>query len=246
MKTKNIALLFVTLFALALISSCSMISTDCVKGKGTITTSELSIGNFTGIDLAIANDVTISQGAVQKVEVTGHPNIIDKIKTNVSDNVWRIDFKSGCYKDYKLSVNITMPVLNYVGLSGTGDVTVNDFTEQSKLALDLSGTGDIILNNFEGIDNLSILLSGTGDIKANKNISTLKTLNCGISGTGDYIGFNISCENSTVNSSGTGDCQLTVSKTLTAKISGTGNIYYKDQPTINKNISGTGSIINKN
>ncbi len=246
MKAKNIALLFVTIFALTLISSCSMISTDCVKGKGTITTSELSIEKFTGIDLAIANNVTISQGKEQKVEVTGHPNIIDKIKTNVKDNVWTIDLKAGCYKDYKLSVNITIPVLNHIELSGTGDVTVNDFAEQSKLALDLSGTGDIILNNFEGIDKLSVLLSGTGDIKANKDISTLKTLDCGISGTGDYKGFNISCENGTVKSSGTGDCQLTVSKTLNANISGTGNIYYKEQPTITKNISGTGSIVDKN
>jgi len=51
-----------------------------IEGTGSIVTQTLNLRDFNGIAAAGADDVVISYGPEQKVEVTGHSNIISRIK----------------------------------------------------------------------------------------------------------------------------------------------------------------------
>lgn len=228
------------------ISNCTGNSNQIIKGEGAIVTSTLTLSNFTGIDLSFANNVTISQGATQKVEATGHANIISRIKTTVANNFWEINLEDGCYQDYELSINITIPSLDKIHLSGSGDIVVNDFINQSDLEAKLNGSGQITVNGFEGTENFAVELSGSGDINGNKNISTLKKVNVTLTGSGNYNGFSIDGKDATVVLSGSGNCALTASSTLNATLSGSGNISYKGTPTITQSITGSGKLVNAN
>jgi len=247
------------LFALVVLffASCrtTYINTHCfgggstgaiIKGEGGIVTSTLSLNNFTGIDCYLANNVTISYGATQEVKVTGHANIIDRIKTDVTNNLWKLTLENGCYQDYELSIHITIPTLNKVYLRGSGDITINDFSNQNDLEIKLSGSGNITLNSFEGAENLMVSLSGSGSITGNRDISTLNNLNLSLNGSGSYNGFPISANACTVILSGSGSCKLTASNTLNATLSGSGSILYKGSPSITQNITGSGRIVNAN
>lgn len=220
---------------------------NTIVGEGAITTQTILMADFMGIDLLLANNVTISQGSTQEVKITGHPNIIDSLTTDVISDIWRISLKEGCYEDYELSIEITVPDINVLRVSGSGTITVNNFMGQTAdLSTSISGSGQIISNDFEGIDELNVTISGSGKFVANNNISTLNTLNVDVMGSGNYFGYNISSNISNINIFGSGNVEITTMNTLIANIFGSGNISYKGSPSITQNIVGTGQLINAN
>jgi len=244
MKLLNVSTVAI-LIAILFLPSCIK-DKLCINGEGTITTRTLSIPDFTGIELAGANDVIISQGTTQEVKATGHPNIIDRIKTNVSGNVWTFSLENGCYNNYELTIYITVPNINKIYITGSGDITVNDFTNQGDLLVNISGSGDIDLNAFGSSENLSINISGSGTVVGNADFSALKELDINISGSGDYNGFPIKTDECEISIPGSGNCNVYVRDILDVTISGSGSVYYKGNPTVTQSISGSGSVINDN
>ena len=249
MKSVYLKTYILALLAIAICSSCSKDDTNsgCVSGEGAITTSTIAISEFTGIDLAFTSDIIVNQGTTQEVRATGHPNIIDLISTNVSNNVWTADFGNNlCVTDFDLSIEVTIPSLRSLSINGTGDLTVNEFTDQSgQLVIEITGTGNISLNNFSGIDGITASLSGTGNFTAEENID-VENLNIINSSTGDFFGFEINCNDAIANASGTGDTELTANNTLDVIISGTGDVAYKGMPSITSEVTGTGNLIDAN
>jgi len=218
----------------------------CISGEGTVVTKTVSISSFSEIDMTEAGTIIISQGAVQEVKVTGHPNIIDRLETKVVGNRWDIDLESGCYKDYDLTISITVPNLQNVVLSGSGSITINDFENQANLAVSIPGSGDITMNSFNGTENLDIVISGSGDISADSLLPNLINTNMSISGSGNINGFSLNTDNCDVSISGSGNVKIGVENQLAVFISGSGNIYYKGYPTIISKITGSGEIVNAN
>ncbi len=234
-----------------LIASLSFTSCDkdvlCTNGEGAIITKTLSIADFTGIDLQEAGDVFINEGPTQKVVVTGHSNIVNKLKTDVSGDIWDIDLGRGCYDDYELTVTVTVPNLETVYLSGAGNITINDFTGQNNdLTLDISGSGEILVNTFNSPGNLNANISGSGAITFYEEMTGVNKLDLRISGSGEFYGFLVHADECEVKVSGSGDCEVSVIDALDVNISGSGNVYYKGNPTLTQHISGSGTIINAN
>jgi hypothetical protein len=240
-KVSIVAVLMISI----LIMGCEK-SIFCIQGEGTVTTEVLDIANFDGINLSFSSNVVIRQGATLEVRATGHPNIIDRISTTVSNNIWEIDFDNECYQNYELSIEIITPNINRLEVTGSGDLFVEDFTNQSDLSIRISGSGDMTLNDFEGITSLNIDMSGSGNLVANRDITTLNSLGLNLSGSGDYLGFAISSNDCTVDLSGSGDCETNAVNTLNATISGSGDVSYRGTPTITQNITGSGDLIDVN
>ena len=71
-----------------------------------------------GIAAAGADDVFISYGPEQKVEVTGHSNIISRIKTDVNNGIWEMELENGNYGRYELTYYITLPTIEKIQLRG--------------------------------------------------------------------------------------------------------------------------------
>ena len=248
---KILTLLFLSI-GLLLVSSCkndeNIINNGCtITGEGAVLTKTLNLSDFNKIQLSISGNVTITQGTTQSVDVIGQTNIIDGLNTNVTNNTWNIGFNGNCGYSYNdLTINITVPNIHQVKISGSGNVTINDFTNQSELALNISGSGYISLNNFEGITDLSTVISGSGNVTANKDISTLTSSTINISGSGKYKGYVLSSDTGSVRVSGSGLVEITVNNTLDATVSGSGNLYYKGTPTVTQNITGSGQLIDAN
>jgi len=241
LKFSVVAILFASLF----ISACKK-ENLCISGHGSITTKTLSVASFTGIDLAGASNIVVSQGPIQEVKATGHPNIIDRVNTKVSGNIWDITLIDGCYENYELAFQITVPNLEEIELSGAGNITVNDFINQGDLEIHIGGSGNINLNRFDGAENLSVSISGSGHIDGNAAFSDLKMLDINISGSGNYEGFPIETDQCDISISGSGNCSVYVRDALDVNISGSGNVLYKGTPVIKSNITGSGSVINAN
>ena len=217
-----------------------------IHGEGPIATKNLSLSPFSGLDLSVAGNLVISQGPVQEVKVTGHSNIIDRITDRVSGDVWTIDLGNGSYRNYELNIEVIVPNLEEIALSGSGHIHVNDFTGQYNLDVDLSGSGQIDLHSFYGTENMDIDIKGSGRIKAYKSFPSLRNLDINISGSGGYQGFPVMSDVCDIKISGSGICQVSVRNTLDVTISGSGTVHYKGNPTVTSHTNTAGGIFNAN
>lgn len=244
MKTTflNSIILFVTILSL---SSCYK-DVLCTEGNGNFVTKTLAIPAFTGIEFQEAGTVIITQGPFHSVTASGDENIIDKIKHEVHNGNWEISLGRKCYRDYDLEIHITVPKIDEIHLSGSGNIIVEDLENQDDLNISISGSGDIDLNRLENTTELSMIISGSGEIIAHKDIETLEDIDITISGSGTCKIFPVHTSFADINISGSGNCYVTAENLMDIHISGSGSVYYKGYPQIQSNISGSGNIVNAN
>jgi hypothetical protein len=235
---------------IAIIASLSF--TSCVKdlvckdGEGGIETRTFDLDPFQGIILEESAYVTIKQSDTQKVTVTGHQNILDRLKQDVEGSIWEIDLGRGCFDDYELKIDIEIPDLKRILLSGSGDIIVDDFDEQGDLDILISGSGYIKLGSFSGTEEVNVSIPGSGEVYASSDFPDLKDLDLNIPGSGEFQGYNMVTDNCDVTISGSGDVYVYVTEYLKVLITGSGDVHYRGDPDIDVTITGSGDVINDN
>ncbi len=243
---KSTKLIITIVLSISIIITSCTINEDCITGNGTIITEIISVPQFSGIIAYGGDNVTISQGDVQEVQVTGYPNIINRLKRNVNGNIWKIVLEDGCYRNSDLNINIIIPNFEQIELLGSGNIIVNDFTNQQDLNLEILGSGDIVLNANQGSENVFINIEGSGNVIGHSDFIGLNNLEIDIIGSGSYNGFPIKTDNCLINIEGSGNCNVYVNNNLDVNIHGSGNVNYKGIPTITQNITGSGTMNNAN
>ncbi len=167
MKTSNIIL--AAMFVAIVSQGCTKENAR-IEGIGTITTETLVLDDFSGIRLNGADHVFISHGAQQKVEVTGHPNIISRIKTDVKNNIWDMELERGSYGNYELTYYLTLPYLESAGNNGSGDINITEPLAQPYMEISLLGSG-----SFRGFSlmaqNCQVDITGSGECEITAEIS---------------------------------------------------------------------------
>jgi hypothetical protein len=246
MKTQNFLIIF-TLFATLAFSACVRLDFDfnnnCIRGEGPIVEQELSLPEFSKIDLETSFNVVVSQGPVQKIVAIGNQNVIDHLNTNVSGNQWRICFDQGCFSNFDLTVYITVPSIDQIKLSGSGKVELEDFDQVDDLTVSISGSGGFRMNEFESAGNLFVTISGSGGFRAEELVTCFQKVNVHCSGSGSFNGFLIEARECRASTSGSGSCYVYAEEILNATTSGSGSIFYKGNPAVESNSSGSGRVV---
>ena len=178
MKTRN--MLIISLLAAALFNTSCEKDSFHINGEGSVVTRTLELDEFTGIDFLGTDNVFISYGTEQSVVVEGHANIIERIKTNVKNNIWDIELEEDSYKNYELTYYLTLPLLEKVYNTGTGDVMITDFPAQESLYIRIMGTGSFLGYSME-LNTCEVDITGTGNVEVNVN----DQLDVRIDGTGN-------------------------------------------------------------
>lgn len=180
MRTSNI-IIAATLFATIVTQSCTKEFTH-IEGIGTITTETLELSDFSGIAAEGADNIFIYYGPEQKVEVTGHPNIITRIRTEVHNGTWDVELERGNYGRYELTYHITLPYVDKVYNIGSGNVSVLDPMETEQMDIRILGSG-----NFSGFllstQDCQVDIVGSG----NCEITTHALLDASIDGSGSVF-----------------------------------------------------------
>lgn len=235
-----LTLLFVTVCILG----CN--DDNCITGEGTLETRAIALSTFDKVSLYGVDHVIIKQGDIQEIQVTGHPNIIDELNTNISNQEWEIRLKDGCYNNADMAIEITIPDLKAANLIGSGKIQVEDFINQENQLFALSGSGSIQIEGNSGTKDLVFTISGSGDISVTENFTDLESVKLNISGSGDFDAYPLKSLIYEVQLSGSGNANLYADDALNGSISGSGNINYKGNPEIDVSISGSGRVINNN
>jgi len=180
MKTSKI-FIAVTLLVAIVSQSCTK-EFSRIEGTGAITTETLYLSDFTGIDMVGAENVTISYGTEQKVEATGHSNIISRIRTDVDNGIWSMELERGTYGEYELSYNITLPYIDEINNTGSGNVVISGPMEVEYLDLYIMGSGNISGFSLSAA-YCQVDITGSG----NCEVTALNSLDVSIDGSGSVF-----------------------------------------------------------
>ena len=238
------------------------------------TTEIRNLSGFTQVSFSVSGNLNIRIGSEFKVVLEGNKDFLSEVITEVSSDrltIKRKETENGWFwnrgrnrfefNNEKITVNITMPAISGLSVTGSGTAEVFDSLITGSLSLSVTGSGRLILNDLSNED-LNCSVSGSGDIIIN-NVSG-KNLNCritgsgdisikgngsfdkadiGITGSGDYTGESLKLETASISVTGSGNCNCNVTNLLEARITGSGNITYLGNPSrLDSRSTGSGRI----
>lgn len=229
MKTKTILLI---LFVFATFMSFAQ-----TKGNGKVVSEERNVDNFRALKVSSSADVYIRQGP-QSVTVKTDENIQEFIKTEVEDGVLNIGTEGRGFRSVNtLEIYVTVPNLDKIISSGSGDVEFDGSYKANDLYISLNGSGDLEAE-FD-VTNLELKVVGSGDTDISGIMGMLKIT---VAGSGDVDAENLKLEECYIKNSGSGDLSLEgKANVLTVHQNGSGDLNASRFTAVSATVSNSGS-----
>jgi len=240
MKTYKFYLPLILLIILVVSSSC-IFDLNVITGKGNIITESRSAKNFSTIELKTSADVEIVKGNTFNVSVSDYENLVKYLTVEVIDNRLIIKNQSKTINlwNSKAKVIVTLPDPLYsIKLAGSGNMKVLSTFNDLQFML-VSGSGNIEVNSNCRLIKLEAQIAGSGNIDGNGTVQDLYTK---ISGSGNIKFSEMKAKNANCTLSGSGNIYVFIENRLDAFLSGSGDIVYSGSPVVNSHLSGSGSI----
>lgn len=215
-----------------------------VKGNGKVSTVNRTTGEYRGVKCAGFMDFKLVPGTEGNITIEAESNLIEYIVTEVKNGalVVKVLNNTNLKPSNNKPLIITIPYENidYVSLSGSGDVWNEGTIVSSNFDASISGSGDVVLKVSSSEAKASV--SGSGDLTLKG--STTKLI-ASVTGSGDFHGFDLDSKDVDVSVTGSGDAGVNVSGELRARVTGSGDIEYRGNPTReDSKVTGSGSIEN--
>jgi hypothetical protein len=189
-----------------------------VQGSGVAASQARPVRPFHAVDLAGSNVVVVRVGAPQAVVVRGDDNLLELVTTEVRDGSLLIGSRGSFSSEQPLRVDVSVPSLDVVALSGSGVVTVEG-VDSRKLVARLPGSGVLTVRG------------------------TAKRLDAALAGSGRLLLGELVAQDVNAVVSGSGELEVHATQRLDATVSGSGVITYRGDPTaVAQRITGSGAI----
>ena len=223
-RTYPLSAILVALLAGIAVGVVAMYASDSsnrektTRGSGTAAAEARDLPSFAAVELAGANTVHIAVGGEQAVVVRGDDNLLDRVVTEVRDGALVITNRGNVEATAPMSVDVTLPTLDTVQLTGTGTVEVKGL-QADELTIRVPGAGTVTANG--SVDRLVADLDGAAEVEL-----------------GELVARHV-----TATLDGVGELRVHATGSLAATLSGTGAIYYAGHPrNVTQSVSGTGTI----
>lgn len=204
-----------------------------------------NVREFEGISLRVPGTLYLEQGNNQEVEIEANQSTLDEIITEVENGKLIIRFPTTRFfwrnfNPGRIVIHVTVPEINSLAISGSGDIIAQDKIETRNLDLSISGSGDIKLDNLEAV-NIKSSISGSGDINIEGG-KTAENFTVNISGSGSVNALDFSANQVEIKIAGSGDTSIEAIEELEIRVAGSGDVYYRGNPDINSSVAGSGNI----
>ena len=203
------------------------------------------VPSFSEISLRVPGKLYLEQGKTQSVKIEAKSSTLEEIVTEVKDRQLTVRFKSKNYlfKTFNpgnIEIHITVPEVDGLSVSGSGDIIAEDEISTRILDLAVSGSGDILLNDLKA-ERVKSAISGSGDIII-KDGGEATDFSVSISGSGDVKAGDFEAKDVVVRIAGSGNCTVTANGSLKARVAGSGSVYYSGNPSIDSSVAGSGGV----
>jgi hypothetical protein len=207
-----------------------------IKGNGNVINEKRELPPFDVIYSSGIFDITVTCQEPQSLEIITDENILPLVITEVRESTLHISLDNKFGSDERIKINITVPDIRMIKLSGIDTLTMDNFNNE-KLTADISGVGKLTLKG--ATQNLDSRISGTGKMIY---LGRAENLTLDISGCGNFQTSGCEFRKANISLSGTGKAEISgAAETVTVNISGAGNINAPDFHVKNANISISGA-----
>jgi hypothetical protein len=202
-------------FGLISINSCNP---NAIHGSGIVKTENRAVGSFTKIDLTGSPNVEVAVGPASSVAVTTDDNLLPIIETTVEGDTLRIGSKHSYNTSLGVKVKITVPALDGVSVSGSGDIRATGL-KAGEMDTSVTGSGNVTLSGV--VEGLRAHITGSGDLRAGElNARKVK-----------------------ITVTGSGEATVRATEELDASVTGSGDVRYSGKPPqVRKRVTGSGNI----
>ncbi len=234
MKT-FIPLTTVLLSAIVLVlTSCNF---NCVDKKGPIITDTRMLEDFNSIHLSIPAKVEVVIGSESGITITAPESYVNEISTNISRRNLKIEGNI-CRADiHDVEIVIYITEVTNIELSGSAEIFSNNPVKSDKLDLEVNGSGEITLNVFS--NDIKCKINGSGTINLD---GSCQYLDVKINGSGDFKASELKSYKTKIKINGSGRASILTHDKLNASVNGSGVINYAGDPKISINIAGSGKV----
>jgi hypothetical protein len=188
-----------------------------VQGSGVPATQSRALATFTSLDLAGSNNVTVAVGGRQSVVVHADSNLMRYVTTRVVAGTLVIGTTGSFTTRSPMSVEVSVPSLAAVTLSGSGQISVTGI-DAPRLTVALPGSGALYASGTA--TQLDVTLGGSG-------LAQLDSL----------VGRNVHAA-----VAGSGLIRVTATASLNAVVTGSGAIIYSGSPQVTSSVTGSGTV----
>jgi hypothetical protein len=222
-----------------------------------------NVENFNKISFGFPGKLYLKQGSPQKVELEGDGDVLEEVETEVDGGRLRIGKEGKWFdwnnNDHRITVYITVPNIEGVSVSGSGDIIGQTKIRTNDIDLAVSGSGSMSLD-VEASGDVEANVSGSGDMDLRGHFESFEsdvsgsgkvmltaqidhTADFGISGSGK-IEASGSADMVKTRISGSGKVLAANLETNSCdvRISGSGDVEINVKNELDANISGSGSV----
>ena len=212
------AIIIVILFAVGLLPGAQM--PFGTIGSGHATTEQFNLTDFTAISASHGFNVVITQGSSYSVKVTTDDNLQQYVDVHKGGSTLYVGLKPGFgISTTQLKVEVTMPNLTNLQLSGGSQATAQNLNLAGNLGIDFSGGSRATLSGTA----VDLTVGGSGG--SNINLQDLQV------------------QNARVDLSGGSQAKVNASGRLDVNLSGGSQLQYRGNPTMgSQDISGGSRI----
>ncbi len=231
---------------------------NVVVGSGSLTTQELDFADFTKIEISHVFQARVTRSDSFSVSITVDENVLEYVTVRRSGDTLLVYLESGCtYIRTTKIIEITMPRLDRMSLSGASQGEVSGFRSSNPLELEASGASSFNVDDVKAGDTTFEISGGSyvlGDIEIAGGVFNVS----GASGV-DLEGYagdvsivasgasrvdlaDFSVSSATVSVSGASVAIVNASDSIEGNVSGASLLTYLGNPALDINKSGDSTI----
>jgi hypothetical protein len=218
--------------------SCTKETKDCPSS----TERTYTESGFTKVSAGATFTVKITQGTSYSIKAKGCSNDLNDLRIENSQGQLEIEFNGYRNDRYRVDLEITMPFLTSINLSGAAKGTVTGFSPQSTfMRAVMSGTATCTINDIP--DLVAADLSGAAELSLHGATTDLVA---NLSGTSRLNAYGTTADDVDLSTSGTAKAYVQARQSLVVIASGDSRIYYKGNPSnLQVDRSGSAQVIHE-
>ncbi len=215
---------------------------DAAAASGTGGARSFAVADFTGVELAGADDVDVRVGGTFSVRAEGPADELDKLEISKDGSMLKVGRKrnSGGWSMSSgkgVKVYVTMPAIQAASLAGSGNLTV-DKVQATDFSGDLAGSGDLQLGRLSAT-SATLSIAGSGGIGASGEVQRLKV---DIAGSGDIDAAGLKAREASVSIAGSGNVAAEVNGRAKISIMGSGDVTLGGKAQCETSKMGSGEV----
>lgn len=210
-----------------------------LAGNGNVVTRDFEVSGFDAVTFGGSGILRFHRAPDHRVVVTLDSNLQDIFRAERSGSTLELGFQPGTlvHRYTKLEIDIYLPELKGISLSGSAEAALLDSFRGSTLQATLSGSGRLI--GEVRMDRIRVAMSGSGNVELGGEADRLEV---DISGAGVVKAGRLEVRSARASLTGLGFLDVRVRDDLDIRLSGAGRVRYFGDPKVKSSVSGAGTV----